>query len=328
MADLSASYMGIKLRNPIIVASGPKTGSIENLIKCEENGAGAVVLKSIFEEQIETEVGKQLAEHSAYLDHSDFSEYFQNVGKDYYLEQYLSLLKSAKEKLSIPVIASINCSDLSTWQEYVSSFEKAGADGFELNYYPIAQDRNVSGEDVDKALFRFAKKIRKSTSLPVSIKLGYKYSSTANIIAELDKIGINALVLFNRFFRPDIDIEKEAMTHSQPLSGADEYAESLRWIALMSNEVKCDLAASTGVHSGETAIKLLLAGAAACEVCTAYLRDEGSIKAMCSFISDWMDRKGYASVSDFRGKMAQERMEDGSAWERTQYMKTLINGGL
>ena len=187
--------------------------------------------------------------------------------KDYYLEQYLSLLKSAKEKLSIPVIASINCSDLSTWQEYVSSFEKAGADGFELNYYPLAQDRNVSGEDVDKALFRFAKKIRKSTSLPVSIKLGYKYSSTANIIAELDKIGINALVLFNRFFRPDIDIEKEAMTHSQPLSGADEYAESLRWIALMSNEVKCDLAASTGVHSGETAIKLLLAGAAAVLIC-------------------------------------------------------------
>ncbi len=327
MADLSASYMGLTLRNPIIVASGPKTGSLENLKKCEENGAGAVVLKSIFEEQIEMEVGKQLAEHSEYLDHSDFSEYFQNVGKDYYLEQYLSLLKSAKESLSIPVIASINCSDMSTWDDYITSFERAGADAIELNYYPLAQDRKVSGEDVDKALFKFAKKVRKSTKLPVSIKLGYKYSSTANIIAELDKIGINGIVLFNRFFRPDINIEKESMTSSQPLSGADEYAESLRWIALMSNEIRCDLAANTGVHSGETAVKMLLAGAAACEVCSAYLQDEGSIKAMCAFLSDWMDRKGYSCISAFKGKMAQERMTDGSYWERTQYMKTLINGG-
>ncbi|MGN0906280.1 MAG: dihydroorotate oxidase, partial [Bullifex sp.] len=229
--------------------------------------------------------------------------------------------------LSIPVIASINCSDISTWEEYISAFESAGADAFELNYYPLAQDRKVTGEDVDKALLKFAKKIRKSTKLPVSIKLGYKYSSTANIIAELDKIGINGLVLFNRFFRPDIDIEKESMTSSQPLSGADEYAESLRWIALMSNEIKCDLAASTGVHSGGTVIKMLLAGAAACEVCTAYLKDEGCIKAMCEDLSSWMDRKGYGTIEAFRGKMAQERMEDGSCWERTQYMKTLINGG-
>ena len=326
MADLSTSYLGLKLRNPIIVASGPKTSNIESLKKCEENGAGAVVLKSIFEEQIETEVGKQLVKNSEFLDHSDFSEYFTNVSKDYYLDSYLKLLQDAKRELSIPVIASINCSDISTWEEYISSFEKTGADAIELNYYPIAQDRRVSGEDVDKALFKFAKRMRKSTNLPVSIKMGDNYSSLAYTISELDKIGINGLVLFNRFFRPDIDIENEKMSHLGGVSSFNEYAPSLRWIALMSSEVKCSLAANRGIHSSSTVIKMLLAGAAACQICTVYLKDETIIKTMCDELSAWMDKKNYKTIDEFKGKMAQENLANGSAWERTQYMKTLIGG--
>ena len=326
MADLSTSYLGLKLRNPIIIASGPKTSNIESLKKCEQNGAGAVVLKSIFEEQIKTEVGKQLVEHLEYLEYSDFSEYFENVSKDYYLEKYLQLLKDAKRELSIPVIASINCSDLSTWEDYISSFEKAGADAIELNYYPIAQDKKVSGESVDKALFKFAKRMRKSTTLPVSIKLGDNYSSIANIIGELDKIGINGLVLFNRFFRPDINIETETMTHLGGVSSFNEYAPTLRWIALMSAEVKCSLAANRGIHDGNTVIKMLLAGAAACQICSIYLKDESIVKTMCDELNAWMEKKNYKSISDFQGKMAQENIANGSAWERTQYMKTLIGG--
>ena len=326
MADLSTSYLGLKLKNPIIVASGPKTGNIESLKKCEQDGAGAVVLKSIFEEQIETEVGKQLIQNSEYLEHSDFSEYFENVSKDYYLEKYLQLLKDAKRELSIPVIASINCSDLSTWEDYISSFEKAGADAIELNYYPIAQDKKVSSESVDKALFKFAKRMKKSSSIPISIKLGDNYSSIANVIGELDKIGVDGLVLFNRFFRPDINIETETMTHLSGVSSFNEYAPTLRWIALMSAEVKCSLAANRGIHDANTVIKMLLAGAAACQICTIYLKDENIIKTMCDGLCEWMNRKNYKSIAEFKGKMAQENIANGSAWERTQYMKTLIGG--
>lgn len=329
MADLSCKYLGLSLKTPLIAASSPLTGTIEGLKKCENAGASAVVLKSIFEEQIDMDASRSMLENEAYLSHSDFTTYFENISKDFYLNQYLELLKAAKKELSIPVIASINCRDGESWVEYVKEFEKAGADALELNYYPIATEAAVNGKQVEKDLFAFAKKVRELTKLPISLKLGCRYSALANIVLRLDQEKIDGLVMFNRFFSPDIDIDKIELT-SHPvsaLSGDHEYADSLRWIALMSAEVGTDLCASTGIHSGETVVKQLLAGAAACQICSAALKDINVFSTMAKFVSDWMDSKGYATISDFKGKLAQENMVDGTQWERTQYMRTLLFGG-
>ncbi len=327
MADLRTTYMGLSLRNPIVVASGPMTASVDSLVKCEEAGAGAVVLKSIFEEQINYAAGKDSELNSEYLQFSDFESVFGNMSKDYYIDQYLQLLSDAKAKLSIPVIASINCTHINTWSEYAKRFETVGADALELNYYPIASDASIAGDKVDKKAIAFAKAARKASNIPISMKIGFEYSSPANIMREFQKEGINGLVLFNHFFRPDINITSETVCGSQALSTASEYSESLRWIALMSAELKkIDFVGNTGIHTGETLIKMLLAGAKAVEVCSVLIeKGLGSISSMLCKLENWMDEKGYKAVSEFQGKLAQENMADGAYWERTQYMRTLHN---
>lgn len=327
MADLRTTYMGLQLRNPIIVASSPLTSNIDSLLACEKAGAGAVVIKSIFEEQISADALKDTSKNCEYLAVSDFEDVFNKISKDYYFDQYMNLVQLAKEKLSIPVIASINCSQVSSWTEYAKRFEAVGADALELNYYPIASDAAISGDKVDKKAIAFAKASRKATKLPVSIKLSSEYSSLANIITAFGTEGIDGLVLFNRFYRPDIDIEKLAVCGMPAYSEATEYAESLRWIALMAAEVKrVDFVGSTGIHSAETVIKMLLAGAKATELCTVLMRNGvGAISDILKQVEDWMDRKGFESLPDFQGKLAQENMLDGAHWERSQYMMTLHN---
>lgn len=327
MSDLKTTYMGLTLKNPIVVASSPLTANIDNLVKCEKAGAAAVVLKSIFEEQINSDALSETTKNAEYLALSDYQEVFNNIAKDYYINQYVELIAEAKKKLSIPVIASINCTHVATWADFILRFEAAGADALELNYYPIASNASVSGKDVEKEAIAFAKAARKATKLPIAMKIGYKYSSLANIITAFAQEKINALVLFNRFYRPDIDINSEKIVGMSGLSSSSEYSESLRWIALMAAELKgMDFAASTGVHSGSTVVKMLLAGAKATEVCSEIIsRGYEAIPAMLSEIETWMAGKGYKSVAEFQGKLAQENMADGAHWERTQYMKTLQN---
>ena len=325
MSDISTRYLSLELANPIVIASSPLTVDIRGLRRCQEAGAAAVVLKSIFEEQIESQVEGEVMANEQYLAHSDAASYFEAVSKDYYVNRYLDFLRQAKDELTIPVIASINCTNISSWVDYIHLFEEAGADALELNYYPIAADADTEGRTVDKRAIEFATTVRKAATKPVSIKLGYKYSSLANIIHSMDLAGVDGLVLFNRFFRPDIDIE--SMTLSQaanPLSSSHEYAESLRWIGLMSGEVKCDLAATTGIHSGETVIKMLLAGAPAVQICTAAMKDIGVVGRMCDTLAGWMDRHGFDDVASFRGRLAQENMSQSWLWERTQYIKRLL----
>ena len=328
MPDLKTSYMGLTLKNPIIVASGPLTASIDNLKKCEDAGAGAVVLKSIFEEQINYVASKDASVNSEYLQLSDFHDAFGNMVKDHYVDQYLKLVSEAKASLSIPVIASINCLHIDTWSEYAKRFEAVGADALELNYYPIASHASVSGDKVDKDALAFAKAARKMTSLPISLKIGYEYSSLASLMTGFEKEGINALVLFNHFFRPDININTETTCAGQVLSSESEYYESLRWIALMAAELKkVDFAATTGIHSADTVIKMILAGAKTVELCSVLMKNGlSTIGGMLCKIERWMEEKGYKSLSDFRGKLAQENMEGGAYWERTQYMRTLNKG--
>ena len=321
---IETRYLGLTLGSPVIVSSGPLTQNIVSLKKCEEAGAGAVVLKSIFEEQIESEVSKELESSSEYLDHSSAQEFFLTSSRDYYIDRYMKLLTEAKKELSIPVIASISAKDMDSWIDYADRFVKCGADGIELNYYPISSDARVSGAEVDKRLISFAEKARKAIAAPLSIKMGYKYSSLAYVISELDKAGIDGLVLFNRFFRPDIDIESLEMTSGSPVSQSDEYGEALRWIGLMSGECGIDFCGNTGIHSGESVVKMLLAGAKAVEICSAIVKNGfGVIGEMNAFLESWMGKHGYSSTSDFIGILAEERRKDGYNWERTQFLKTI-----
>ena len=323
MADLSTKYIGLNLKSPVIVAAGPKTANIEGLRKCQEAGAGAVVLKSLFQELIEYEVEASLKDNEQFLQTAG-GESYGAYHADYMINKHLQLLSDAKKELDIPVIASICCKDLSSWAEYAERFVACGADAIELNYYPIASDSSNDGKYVDKALFEFAKFARKNISIPVILKIGKKYSSIANVLSTLDSLKIDGAVLFNKFYSPDIDINKLEFVSGPMLSDYNDYTDTLRWIGLSSGELRMDLCANTGIHSGETAVKMLLAGAKAVEICSVVsLQGYEAISRINNEISTWMDGKGYKDISSFNGLLAQEKNSDGYKWERTQFLKTI-----
>ena len=328
MPDISTKYMGLDLSSPLIMASGPLTSSLDDLKKAEDAGCGAVVLKSIFEEQIEKDAGRDASASGDYLMHSDNQEYFEAMSRDYYVDRYLTLLDGAKKSLGIPVIASVNCKSVNTWLEYSQRFLSYGADAIELNYFPIASNAGVSGEKVDKELFDFAKTARSRIEGKLALKIGSFYSSLSNVIKRLDETGLDGLVLFNRPFRPDIDLKTLEVRSSAPVSSESEYGMSLRWTALMSAELKrADIAANTGIHSAGTAIKMLLAGAKAVEVCSVVMKNGFSvISKMNGEIASLMEEKGYLATSDFIGLLAEENYERGDAWERVQFLKTIGSG--
>ncbi len=323
MASIKTKYLGLDLKSPVIVAAGPKTSDLESLKKCEEAGAGAVVLKSLFQEQIEKEVSNAYEKNKEFLNGAG-SESYGSYHADYIIDKYMMLLVEAKKVLSVPVIASICCKSLESWAEYAERFISCGADAIELDYYPISSNVKIDGKEVDKTLFDFAKFARKHISCPVVLKIGKKYSSLANVIATLDDLKIDAAVLFNKFYAPDIDIEKLSFVPGPILSDKNDYTDSLRWIALMSGEVKMDLCANTGIHSAETAIKMLLAGAKCVEVCSVVIeKGYDSITKINEGIATWLDKHGFETIFDIVGKLAQEMSDDGYEWERTQFLRTI-----
>lgn len=324
MASINAEYLGFNLKSPIIASAGPLTEDADSLKRLEDAGVGAVVLKSIFEEQIEEDVKNNYEKSEEYLNFPVADYHFRDFDRNFYIDKYMRLLIEAKKSLDIPVIASICCKTKDGWSEYADRFVKCGADALELNYYPISSNSNVEGRDVDKNLLEFAKKARKDLKVRLSLKLGNKYSSIANIIKELDSLKIDSVVLFNRFYEPDINIDNLSFIPGPVLTGSNDYTDSLRWIGLMSGEIGMELCANTGVHSAKTLIKMLLAGANAVEVCSVLMK-EGSqkISEMNKGLSDWMDKNGFEHVSDFVGKMAQENNKLGYNWERTQFLKMI-----
>lgn len=325
MADLSTTYLGLKLKSPLIAGSSPLTASLDNLKRCEDAGLGAVVLKSIFEEQIELDSDSVVDTNEEYLAHADAYGLVKSSTMERHIDAYLQLLEEAKNSLGIPVIASINCRQNGSWIEYAQRFAACGADAIELNHYVVASDVELEGSAIEKEYYSLVKAARKQIKLPLSLKMGAYFSSLANVMRRLDELEINGVVLFNRFYSPDIDIEKLSLVPAQMLSAKDEYALSLRWTALMSDEVRYDICASTGIHSGSTVIKQLLAGAKAVQLCSVLMKQGlSTVKAMEAEITQWMDSHSYSRISDFNGMLAQERMPDPTKWERVQYMKSIL----
>ncbi|MFA8299985.1 MAG: dihydroorotate dehydrogenase-like protein [Hyphomicrobiales bacterium] len=322
MVNLETTYMGLKLKNPIIAGSSGLTNSIENIIELEKKGVAAVVLKSLFEEQILHKTNKTFQEDEFSNSYPEANDYIANYTLKNDVDNYIALIRKAKESVSIPVIASINCISAGDWIYFAKLIEEAGADAIELNAFILPSDPKATADENEKVYFDIIKNVIKEVKIPVSIKLSYYFSSLANTALKLSWTGIEGMVLFNRFFSPDIDIDKMEVKASNVFSTKNELATSLRWVAMLSDRLHCDIAASTGIHDGAAIIKQLLAGAKAVQIASAlYKKGFNQIEDMLTFIKEWMEKHNYTSISDFNGKMSVKEASNPAAYERVQFMK-------
>jgi dihydroorotate dehydrogenase (fumarate) len=322
--DLTTSYLGLELENPIIAGSSGLTSTLNGIVSLEEQGAGAVVLKSIFEEEILLDVDARLTEAEGspviYSGLSETLDYIDLHIREENLKKYLQLIQDAKKAVSIPVIASINCISHEDWIHFTRRMEEAGADALELNVFLNPAD--FKNKEFEKAYFRIIEKVLATVRIPVAIKISKYFTRLGLSVKALSETGIAGLVMFNRFYTPDIDIEKIELTTPRMFSTRDELYETLRWIAILSARVPCNIAASTGIHTGEDVIKVLLAGATAIQVVsTLYKNGPDQIKQMLKKLEVWMQEKGFDSLDQFRGKISRMYGADPAAFERMQFMK-------
>lgn len=319
MIDLKTSYLGLSLKNPIIVSSSGLTNSVEKIKQLEKLGAGAVVLKSLFEEQIMYEAGS-LSETS---DYPEAEDYIRNYTKNNSLESYLNLIEEAKKATNIPIIASINCISSDEWIGFARDIEQAGADALELNVYYLPTEKQFEGKEYEGLYFDLVEKLTGLINIPIAVKLGYHFTNLTYMVDKLFYRGAKGVVLFNRFYEPDIDIENFKFRSAEVLSSESDIRYSLRWIGIISGlDIKLDLAASTGVHDGAGVIKQLLAGAQAVMICsTLYKYGVGHLKDIHKELEEWMQRHSYKSIDEFRGKMSYKRIDDPAIYERAQFMK-------
>lgn len=324
MADLSTKYMGLHLKNPFIAASSGLTSSIENIKKLENAGIAAVVLKSIFEEEILIEVKENIREAEKnpmiYTDLSETLDYVDLHVKEDNLANYLNLIKQAKDETLIPVIASINCITSSEWTYFAKEIEQAGADALELNIFLNPSD--LSETDFEKKYPEIIKKVQSGISIPIAVKISQYFTKVSRTIQEISHSGIAGIVLFNRFYSPDIDLEKLEIVPANQFSTETDYLLPLRWTALMSGKVGCDLAASTGIQSGEAALKLILAGASAVEIASIlYKNGIEHIGNLISQMENWMEQHHYNYLEQLKGRLSQQSVKDPAIYERMQFMR-------
>lgn len=320
MADLTTRYMGLTLKNPIVIGSCGLTNSVDEIKKMESFGAAAVVLKSIFEEQIVMESDSISSDRPTHSAETDYINYYT---RQHNLDNYLKLIRDVKKEVTIPIIASINCaSSASQWASFARTIQESGADGLELNMFILPGNFKQKSDEIEKIYFEIINEVKKQVSIPLAIKIGYYFSGLANMIFSLSLRGVSAVVLFNRFYSPDIDLEKEEISVANVFSSPGEISIPLRWVGMTSKEVKCDLAAATGIHDGYGIVKCLLAGAKAVQVVSAiYKKGPQQIRVMREQITEWMKDRKYSTIKDFNGKLAQESIKDPVLYERTQFMK-------
>jgi dihydroorotate dehydrogenase (fumarate) len=322
MPDLSTTYMGLRLKNPLIAGSSGLTGTGRGLRDLEEGGVAAVVLKSIFEEEIAAEYDDTVTEAARKGMSLESYDYYDYEVRGAHVAEYVDFIKEAKAAVSIPVIASVNCTYSHEWVSFAKDIESAGADALELNMFFLPSDMARSSDQREKDYLQIVERVLKQVRIPVALKISSSFSTLAQMIGRLSRTGIAALVLFNRFYSIDFDIEKLAVTSAGNLSSPAELAGPLRWVALMSRRIDCDIAASTGVHDGAGLIKMLLAGARTVQAASAFYKNgAGSAGTMLKELSAWMERHGFKELADFRGKLSQSESVNPGVYERVQYMK-------
>ena len=324
--DLTTSYLGLKLKNPIVPSASPLSHTLDSMKRLEDAGAAAVVMYSLFEEQI----AHESAELSHYLSYGteSFAEalsYFPAT-QDYNLgpDEYVNLVSKAKRTLGIPVIGSLNGVSTGGWVQYAKKIEEAGADALELNVYYIPTDPKISSLEVENRYIEVLQTVKKHVRIPVAMKLSPFFSAMHNIAHRLDDAGANGLVLFNRFYQPDIDLDTLEVTPNVILSTPHALRLPLRWIAILHGRVRASLAATSGIHTGVDVLKMLMAGADVTMMCSALLKHGAHhIAKTLQEVSHWMEEHEYASIQQMKGSMSQKSIADPSAFERANYMKAL-----
>lgn len=327
MADLSTTYMGIPLKNPVIVAASSISSHVDRVKKVEEMGAGALVIRSLFEEQIQHDemTMTDFLERAANISPEIQSPFYPPV--DYGgPREHMMWVEKTRRAVQMPIFASLNAINPGSWVSYAKQLEETGISGLEINYYSVATDPARPGSDLEKALFDIVAGVVQEVKIPVAVKLSPYYTSTPNIVRELEKRGAKAVVLFNRFLQPDIDVDSESLVNEMSLSTPSEMKVPLRWVALLYGRTQLDLALNTGVHSGRDVIKALLAGASVVQVVSALLNNGlPYLSKMVLDMQSWMDDKGYKTLAEFRGKVSQKTIDDPFGFERAQYMKLLMS---
>lgn len=324
MADLGTWYMGLRLKNPIVVAASGLTGTAEGVAKAAKAGAGAIVLKSLFEEQIQAEIGHD-AEGIDLDAYPEAEAFLTRTGWEEGASNYIALVRDARKAAGdVPVFASINCVGTGNWAQFAARVEEAGAAGIEVNVAYMPFDPTVPAKEIEDRVLATVREVRAATKLPIAVKLGPYYSSLPNLLRALSKEGANAAVLFNRFFRFDIDTETMKLKSGQALSTPADYHETMRWVSVMSLRVGLELAAATGVHDAETAVKMLLAGAGTVQVCSMlYKKGWASLSELVEGVNSWMDSHGQASVESLIGKVSARNAKKPQEHLRLQYIKAL-----
>jgi dihydroorotate dehydrogenase (fumarate) len=324
--DLSTTYLGLSLKNPIVPSASPLSHSLDGIKRLEDSGAAAVVMYSLFEEQIEHESAE--LEHYLSYGTESFAEaltYFPE-SDDYNLgpEEYVELLHKAKQSLGIPVIGSLNGISTGGWVRFAAKIEEAGADAIELNVYYIPTDPKLAGSDVEERYLDVLRAVKQAVKIPVAMKLSPFFSSMAGMAHRLDAAGVDGLVLFNRFYQPDIDLELLEVTPNVILSTPQALRLPLRWIAILHGRIKANLAATSGIHTTRDVLKMLMAGADVTMMCSELLKNgPGRIKEVLAELDQWMVEHEYTSVKQMKGSMSQKSIADPAAFERANYMKAL-----
>ena len=324
--DLSTTYLGLRLPHPLMPGASPMADELDSVKRLEDAGAAAIVLRSLFEEQITLEQEGMI--HHMEIHEEGFAEALSYFPKpdDFAFgpAQYLDQIRRVKAALKVPVIASLNGTSPAGWLDYSKQIQQAGADALELNVYFVPTDASETGQAIERRVLEVARIVKRAVTIPVAVKLSPFFSSVAHLAAQLDGIGVDGLVLFNRFYQPDIDLEALEAVPSLRLSDSSELLLRLHWLAILCNKMHASLAVSGGVHTGTDAIKAVMAGASAVQVVSNLLQNgPENLRVIRDGMVRWMEEHEYESLEQMRGSMSLERSPDPSAYERGNYMKIL-----
>jgi len=325
MIDLSTNYLGLKLKNPIVIGASNLVTDMSNLYKLEEAGAAAIIYKSLFEEQIQLESYKEDEEMGLYEDwDAEHASIFPKLGHAGPAE-HLYKLKHAKQSLTIPVIGSLNCVAEETWEEYAIKMAEVGVDALELNFYMHELDPRKTGTSIVGDQINLLKRVKETVKIPVSVKLSPYYTNIFGVVKRMDEAGADGFVLFNRLFQPDINLDTEEHFFPYNFSSTNDSRLALRYAGVLFDEIKGTIVSNTGILNGSEAIKMILAGADAVQVVSAiYKRGISHVKTILTEMEEWMNSKGYKSLQDFKGKLSKANLSDPFAYKRAQYIDILM----
>ncbi len=324
--NIKTKYLGKELRSPIVISANPLSEDVENIKKMEDAGVGAVVLFSLFEEQIKMEQKEIMSHETSGEDiYAESTSFFPDPG-EYRSgpENYLDLISRAKDAVDIPIIPSLNGSTTGGWINYAKKMEDAGADALELNIYNIPTDMDTTAEDIENQYLEVVKAVKSAVKIPVAIKLSPFFTNFANFAKKLDATGIDGMVMFNRFYQPDINLESLEVEPNILLSHSAAMRLPMRWIAILNKRINADMAATSGIHTGADVIKMMMVGAKTAMMCSAVLQNGiDHIKTVEKEMIQWMESNEYESIEQMQGSMSQKSIKDASVYERAQYMKAL-----